>query len=122
MAKFYTYNEIISGKVPEDFGVSEVKGSSLTIPGQGQDLVSIIASIVKLPPIDDRDYDSPAGVEPDIRSLAVKTELDSLYGPEASNAAEDANERKEARKNAKEQAERDAKLDNEQSEAEGAKE
>lgn len=98
MSRFFTYLDILEGKVPEDFGVSVVKGSSLTIPGQGSDLALIISSIVKLPPLDERTFDTPSGVEPDMRSLAVKTELEGLYPAEGSNLADDAKERQNARK------------------------
>lgn len=101
MSRFRTYAEIFDGKLPEDFGVSVVKGTSLTIPGQGSDLAQVIASIVKLPPMDARDYDMPAGQEVDIRSLAVKTELDAMYLAEGRNLAEDAKVRQNERKQAK---------------------
>lgn len=89
-------------ETPESFGVSKVEGSSLTIPGQGSDLAQIIQSIVKLPPLDERTFDTKAGEEPDIRSLQVKTDLDGLYQAEGRNLAEDAHERLKARKAAKE--------------------
>lgn len=93
--------DIHEHKIKEDFGVAVVKGSSLTIPGQGSDLASIIASITKLPPIDERDYDSPAGVEPDLRYLSIKTDLDGVYLAEGKNLAEDAKVRQNARNEAK---------------------
>lgn len=89
--------------MPEDFGVDIVKGSSLTIPGQGSDLSQIISSIVKLPPIDERTFDVGSGEELDERSLAVKTALDGLYLAEGKNLAEDAQERQKARKAAKQE-------------------
>lgn len=101
MSRFFTYLDILEGKVPEDFGVSVVKGSSLTIPGQGSDLGQIITSIVKLPPLDERTFDTPSGEELDIRFLAVKTELEGLYPAEGGNLAEDAIVRQNARKQAK---------------------
>lgn len=103
MSRFLSYSQILDGDVPENFGHSFVSGSSMTIPGQGQDLAQIISSIVKLPPLDERSFDVRSGEEPDIRVLAVKTELESLYAPEASNAADDAQERQKARKKAKEE-------------------
>lgn len=109
MSRFFTYSQILDGKVPSDFGVAAPGGSSLTIPGQGSDLAQIIASIVKLPPLDERTFDSPSGEEPDFRSLAVKTELDGLYPAEGKNLAEDASERQKARKAAKEASEDEKK-------------
>lgn len=96
-----TYAEIFSGKVPEDFGISKTKGSSLTIPGQGSDLAAIIQSIVKLPPLDERTFDVGSGADPDIRALQIKTDLDALYQAEGVNLAEDAKARQKARKEAK---------------------
>lgn len=101
MSRFIIYAEICAGKVADDFGVSKIAGSSLTIPGQGSDLAQIIASIVKLPPLDERTFDVPSGVEPDVRSLAVKTDLDALYTPEGVNLARDAKERQKAKEEAK---------------------
>lgn len=98
---FLTYKAIFSGKA-KDASFSKVEGSSLTIPGQGSDLAQIISSIVKLPPLDERTFDSPAGVEPDVRSLGVQVELDSMYRPTAVNFAEDAQVRQNARKESKE--------------------
>lgn len=98
---FRTYAEIFSGKVPEDFGVSHIKGTSMTIPGQGSDLAQIIASIVKLPPLDERDFDFAAGQEVDERSAQIKAELDTMYVAEGRNLAEDAKARQEARRRAK---------------------
>lgn len=109
MERFITYGQILDGKMPEDFGTAKVSGSSLTIPGQGSDLAQIIASIVKLPPLDERTFDSPSGVEPDIPSLAVKTELDRMYLAEGKNLAVDALERQKARKAAKEASEEEKK-------------
>lgn len=100
MSRFVTYGEICAGKVADDFGVSKIAGSSLTIPGQGSDLAQIIASIVKLPPLDERTFDVPSGVEPDLRSLAVKTDLDGLYTPEGVNLAKDAKQRQKAKEEA----------------------
>ncbi len=102
MARFYTYAALYDGKVPEDFGVSKTRGSSLTIPGQGCDLAQIISSIVKLPPLDERTFDCPSGSEPDINVLAVKTALDGTYLAEGKNMAEDAIERKKGREKVKE--------------------
>ena len=100
MSRFYTLSQILNNKLPADFGVARPQGSSMTIPGQGSDLAQIIASIVKLPPLDERNFDSPAGVEPDVRSLVVKTELDGMYTPEGVALAEEAQKRKDARKKA----------------------
>lgn len=100
MSRFFTYLDMFEGKVPDDFGVSVVKGSSLTIPGQGSDLAQIITSIVKLPPLDERTFDSPSGEAPDLRSLAVKTDLEALYLAEGLNLADDALVRQNARKQA----------------------
>ena len=105
MARFYKYSDILEGKVPNGFGCAVVKGSSLTIPGQGQDLAQIISSIVKLPPLDERTFDVPSGEEPDTRVLAVSTDLEGLYKAEQVNVAEAAQERQKARKKAKEDAE-----------------
>lgn len=103
---FRTTKQILAD-TPNDFGVSVVPGTSMTIPGQGSDLAQIIASIVKLPPLDERTFDTPAGQEPDLRSLAVKTELDALYTPEGVNLAEDAKVRQDARKRAEEDAKKE---------------
>lgn len=103
MSRFITYGAILEGKVAKDFGVSKVAGSSMTIPGQGCDLAQIIASIVKLPPLDERTFDVPSGVEPDTRALAVKTALDGLYTPEGVALAEEARERQNGRKKAEEE-------------------
>lgn len=105
MARFVKLSQILDGKVEKDFGVAKIAGSSMTIPGQGSDLAQIISSIVKLPPLDERNFDSPAGVDPDIRSLAVKTELDGMYTPEGVALAEEAQKRKDARKKAEEKKE-----------------
>lgn len=102
MSKFRNYAQIIDGDVSADFGVSHVAGSSLTIPGQGCDLAQIIESIVKLPPLDERTFDVPASEEPDIRALAVKTDLEALYTPEGVALAEQVQERRKAAKKAKE--------------------
>lgn len=111
MSRFITYAQIFDKKVKEDFGVSKIAGTSLTIPGQGSDLAQIIASIVKLPSLDERTFDVPSGVEPDTRALAVKTALDSLYEPEGINLAEDAKIRQNARNEAKKAKSEDAKDD-----------
>lgn len=100
MSRFRTYAEICDGKVADDFGVSKIAGTSLTIPGQGSDLAQIIASIVKLPPLDERTFDVPSGVEPDVRALAVKTDLEAFYTPEGVNFAKDAKERQKAKEEA----------------------
>lgn len=97
-----TYKQIFSGELPEDFGVSHVEGTSMTIPGQGSDLAAIIQSIVKLPPLDERTFDVGSGQDPDVRALMVKTDLDALYQAEGVNLAEDAKARQKARKEAKE--------------------
>lgn len=93
---------ILSGKLPEGFGASVVKGSSLTIPGQGSDLAQIIASVVKLPPIDERTFDVGNGEQVDLASLELKLELDALYFAEGQNAGEDALKRLKARKDSQE--------------------
>lgn len=105
MSRFVTYAEILAGKVPEDFGSAKIAGTSMTIPGQGSDLAQIVASIVKLPPLDERTFDVPSGEEPDVRALAVKTDLDALYVPEGVALAEEAQKRKESRKKAEEKKE-----------------
>lgn len=102
MSKFRNYSQILDNDFPVDFGVSRVAGSSLTIPGQGCDLAQIIESIVKLPPLDERTFDVPASEDPDVRALAVKTDLDALYLPEGVALAEQAQERRKAAKKAKE--------------------
>lgn len=102
MGRFLTYSDILSNKVGDDFGVSQPGGTSLTIPGQGSDLSQIIASIVKLPPLDERTFDCPAGTQPDERALQVGLDLEGMYKPEAVNLASDAAERKKARKLAEE--------------------
>lgn len=106
MSRFLTYSEILSGKAPK-YGEAVVKGSSLTIPGQGCDLAQIISSIVKLPPLDERSFDCPAGESPDTQKLAIKVELDSMYLAEGKNLAEDASARQKGRKEAKEAAEKE---------------
>lgn len=101
MSRFVTYAQICDAKVAEDFGVSKIAGSSLTIPGQGSDLAQIIASIVKLPPLEERgSYDVSSGEDPDVRALAVKTDLEGLYTPEGVNLAKDAKERQKAKEEA----------------------
>lgn len=91
-------------ELPADFGVSKPGGTSLTIPGQGSDLALIIQSIVKLPPIDERDYDVGTSQEIDITRLDMTAELSSLYPAEAHNEALAAQERQLSRKAAKESA------------------
>lgn len=118
MGRFITYAEIFDGKVPENFGVSVIEGTSMTIPGQGSDLAQIIASIVKLPPLDERTFDVGSNEDPDLRSLSVKTDLDGLYGPEGSNIAEDAVKRQKARKEAKEAQEKEKAERSENADAE----
>lgn len=100
MSRFLTPIMILDGKVPEDFGISKISGSSLTIPGQGSDLAQIIASVVKLPPIDERTFDVSSDGTMDPRALQVKTDLDALYPAEQRNAGLDARERQKARENA----------------------
>lgn len=102
MSRFFTYAQILDGKVEKDFGVAKVVGTSMTIPGQGSDLAQIIASIVKLPPPDERNFDVPSGSDLDIRSLAVKTALDGIYLAEGVALAEEAQKRKDGRKKAEE--------------------
>lgn len=84
--------------MPKEFTDNAVKGTSMTVPGQGSDLALIIQSIVKLPPLDERTFDSPAGEDPDIERLGLKVELDSMYAPEGAAQAEMAAERQKARK------------------------
>lgn len=96
------YNE-----VPDNFGVSVVEGTSMTIPGQGSDLAQIVSSIVKLPPLDERTFDVGSGEDPDLRSLSVQTDLNALYPAEGYNLAEDAKERQKQRKAAKEASEKE---------------
>lgn len=86
------------GEMPKEFTENAVKGTSMTVPGQGSDLALIIQSIVKLPPLDERTFDSPAGEDPDVERLALKVELDSMYAPEGAAQAEIAAERQKARK------------------------
>lgn len=100
MSRFLKYSDIMDGVFVPHVEAS-VSGSSMTIPGQGQDLAQIISSIVKLPPLDERTFDVPTGEEPDLRSLAVKTDLDGLYTPEGVNLAEDAKARKKAKEEQK---------------------
>lgn len=102
MSRFITYGEILDGKIDPNFGVSFIKGSSLTIPGQGSDLMQIIESIVKLPPLDERTFDVSSGVEPDERVLALQVDLDAVYLADGVNLAKDAQERQKAAKTAKE--------------------
>lgn len=111
MSRFITYAQIFDGKIPSDFGVSVVKGSSLTIPGQGCDLMQIIESIVKLPPLDERTFDVPSGEEPDIDSLNVSVALDSMYTPEGVELAHSVLERRKAEEKAKETKEEGADVD-----------
>lgn len=103
MSRFRQYY----GEVPENFGVSVVEGTSMTIPGQGSDLAQIIASIVKLPTLDERTFDVGSGQDPDIRSLTVQTDLNGLYEAEGRNLAEDAKVRQKQRKAAKEAEEKE---------------
>lgn len=84
-----------------DFGVSVVKGTSMTVPGQGSDLMTIIQSIVKLPPLDERTFDVGAGEEVDTDRLAIQSDIEGLYPAEGKNYAEDAKVRQEARKASK---------------------
>lgn len=100
MSRFLTPIMILDGKVPEDFGISKISGSSMTIPGQGSDLAQIIASVVKLPPIDERSFDVSSDGTLDPRALQLKTDLDALYLAEQRNAGLDARERQKARENA----------------------
>lgn len=102
MSKFVTYAEIYDGKISSDFGVSVVKGSSLTIPGQGCDLMQIIESVVKLPPLDERTFDVLSKEEPDVRALQVKLDLEELYTPDGVALAKDVQERRKAKETAKE--------------------
>lgn len=97
MSTFRCWFEIFT-KTSADFGVSKIGGTSLTIPGQGSDLAVIIQSIVKLPPIDERDYDTKANEDPDTRSLELQLQMESLYKAEAVNEAERALARQEQRK------------------------
>lgn len=115
---FLTYSDILDG-AHFSHVVCTVSGSSMTIPGQGQDLAQIISSIVKLPPLDERTFDVPASVEPDVRVLTVQTELQGLYAPEASNAADDAQVRQKGRKKAKEETAQADKPDKEPANEEG---
>lgn len=85
----------------------------MTIPGQGQDLAQIISSIVKLPPLDERTFDVPSGVDPDTRALAVSVDLDGLYKAEQVNVAEAAQERQKERNKAKEEAEKEKEKEKE---------
>ena len=64
----------------------------------------MIQSIVKLPPLDERTFDSPSGAPLDEDRLLLQAEMDSLYRPEAVNEAEAAQERQLSRKKAKEAA------------------
>lgn len=108
MSRFLTYSQIFDGKVPADRGVSIVKGSSLTIPGQGCDLMQIIESVVKLPPLDERTFDVPTGQDPDVRSLQVKLDLEQVYQADGVALAEDALARRKAKETAKESKEQGA--------------
>lgn len=99
--RFYTPVDILSGKLPKDFGLAKVDGTSMTIPGQGSDLETIIASIVKLPALDERTFDVGVNEEIDETALAMKAELDGMYLAEGKNLADDAKARQNARKEAK---------------------
>lgn len=101
MSRYLTPAMIADAKLPKDFGVSRIKGTSMTIPGQGSDLAAIVQSIVKLPPLDERTFDVSANSEPDIRALQIKTDLDALYTPEGVNLAEEAKVRQNEREKAK---------------------
>lgn len=118
MSRFVTYADILNAKLPEDFGSSKVKGSSLTIPGQGCNLMQIIESIVKLPPLDERTFDVRSGEEPDIDSLKVSVALDSLYTPEGVALAESVVERRKAAQTVKEAKEEGADADEGEGQAE----
>ena len=97
MSRFITLSMILDGKLPEDFGVSFIKGTSMTIPGQGSDLAQIIASVVKLPPYDERDYDVKPDEDIDLERLEVLAEMRGLYTPTGKNMAEDAIARQKAK-------------------------
>lgn len=101
MSRFKTYADILEAKVAQGFGCSVVKGSSLTIPGQGCDLMQIIESIAKLPPLDERTFDVFSGEEPDIDSLRISAALDSMYVPEGVALAESALARRKAAQTSK---------------------
>lgn len=89
--------------LPADFGVSHMTGTSLTIPGQGSDLAAIIQSIVKLPPLQEREY-----TEDELRLMQFEAEMESVYSPERVALAEEAQERQKSRKLQKQEAQKDA--------------
>lgn len=101
--RFRTYSQILSGVQPENPGTAKVVGSSLTIPGQGCDLMQIIESIVKLPPLDERSFDTPSGQDPDIRSLQADMDLQSMYVGDGVAFAEAAKSRIEERRKLKQE-------------------
>lgn len=89
--------------LPAEFGVSHTTGTSLTIPGQGSDLAVIIQSIVKLPPIQEREY-----TEDELRLMQMDAEVETMYAPERVALAEEAQERQKSRKLQKQEAQKDA--------------
>ena len=101
--RFRTYSQILSGVAPVNPGAAKVVGSSLTIPGQGCDLMQIIESIVKLPPLDERTFDTRADQEPDIRSLQTDMDLQQMYVGDGVAFAEAAKSRIEERRKLKEE-------------------
>lgn len=89
--------------LPAEFGLSHTTGTSLTIPGQGSDLAVIIQSIVKLPPIQEREY-----TEDELRLMQLDAEVETMYAPERVALAEEAQERQKSRKLQKQEAQKDA--------------
>lgn len=84
--------------VPQDLEYSRVGGSSLTIPGLSSNLKEILASIDQLPPVSG-DYDFADAEHVDMKHALVSTQLESMYKPEAVNAAQDAKNRQEQSRN-----------------------
>lgn len=111
MSRFLTYSQILDKKIPDGRGISVVKGSSLTIPGQGCDLMQIIESVVKLPPLDERTFDVPTGQDPDVRFLQVQLDLENVYQADGVALAEEALARRKAKETAKESKEQGANAD-----------
>lgn len=102
MATLRGWFNTFSKETPKEFLASYVDGTSMTVPGQGSDLAVIIQSIVKLPPLDERTFDSPANTEVDADTLIVRKEVEGLYPATGANLAEDISARKKAEKAAKE--------------------
>lgn len=83
---------------PQKLEFSRVGGSSLTIPGLSSNLKEILASIDQLPPVSG-EYDFADAEHVNMDAALVSTQLESMYKPEAVNAANDAKNRQEQARN-----------------------